>query len=218
MGILKREEYIFAETTKKNNMRLSNTASNQTFVNIVSGIPRSGTSMMMAMLQAGGISVLTDQRRLADQDNPKGYFEFERVKKLPEGDVDWLIQAQGRVVKIIATLLIHLPEDYHYRIIFMRRSMVEIIASQQQMLTTQNKIASAISDTEMGRLFEQHLAQVRAWIEKQPNITCLDVNYNTLMLGPESEVHKINHFLSGNLDVQAMLAIIDPDLYRQQSL
>jgi len=96
---------------------------------VVSGLPRSGTSMMMRMLEAAGIQPLTDHIRTADSDNLKGYYEFERVKKLKEGDVAWLSDAQGKAVKIIAALLIELPSNYEYHVLFMRRKMEEILAS-----------------------------------------------------------------------------------------
>ena len=103
-------------------------------ITIVSGLPRSGTSMMMKMLEAGGIPPLTDEIRTADTDNPKGYYEFERVKKMDKGDTAWLENAQGKSVKVISALLKHLPSDYRYRVIFMRRDMSEILASQKKML------------------------------------------------------------------------------------
>ena len=92
-------------------------------VTIVSGLPRSGTSMMMKMLEAGGIELLIDRVRVADADNPKGYYEFERVKQI-ETDQAWLPEAQGKAVKMISALLRHLPADCRYRIIFMERRHV----------------------------------------------------------------------------------------------
>ena len=100
------------------------------FVTVVSGLPRSGTSMMMKMLDAGGIPPITDNIRSADEDNPKGYYEFERVKKMPGGDTGWMKDAQGKAVKVIAALIEHLPEGYTYKVLFMRRDMDEILASQ----------------------------------------------------------------------------------------
>ncbi|HZD55295.1 MAG TPA: hypothetical protein VE136_01120, partial [Anaerolineales bacterium] len=97
---------------------------------IVSGLPRSGTSMMMKMLEAGGVPPLTDEIRTADRDNPKGYYEFERVKKMPDGDKAWMVEARGKSVKVISALLEHLPPQYDYKVIFMRRDMNEILASQ----------------------------------------------------------------------------------------
>ena len=116
------------------------------FVTVVSGLPRSGTSMMMKMIEAGGIAPLTDKIRRADDDNPKGYFEFERVKKMPDGDTAWVEDAQGKAVKVIAALLEYLPQEYTYKVLFMRRSMDEILASQKQMLIRSEKPTDEISD------------------------------------------------------------------------
>src|SRR5215813_2579369 len=102
---------------------------------VVSGLPRSGTSMMMKMLAAGGLPVLVDAIRAADDDNPNGYFEFEPVKQLADGQNEWLTEAGGKVVKIISALLEYLPKSYHYKIIFMERELKEILASQQKMLS-----------------------------------------------------------------------------------
>ena len=120
---------------------------------VVSGLPRSGTSMMMRMLEAGGLPPLTDGLRAPNDDNPLGYYEFERVKKLPEGDVGWLPEAQGHAVKIIAALLPHLPDSATYRVLFMRRAMSEILASQRRMLIRRGEDADAVDDAEMARLF-----------------------------------------------------------------
>ena len=101
---------------------------------VVSGLPRSGTSMMMKMLEAGGIPPVTDELRTADDDNPKGYYEFERVKQMDKGDTAWVADAQGKVVKVISALLKHLPSSHNYQVIFLRRHMSEILASQRKML------------------------------------------------------------------------------------
>src|SRR5512138_3362092 len=114
---------------------------------IVSGLPRSGTSMMMKMLAEGGLPVLTDSIRTADEDNPNGYFELEVVKKLAEGQRAWLSDAGGKLVKVISALLEFLPPEYHYRVLFMERQIAEILASQQKMLARRNA-TSKISDAE----------------------------------------------------------------------
>ncbi len=184
-------------------------------VYIVSGLPRSGTSMMMKMLEAGGIPPLTDNIRSADMDNPKGYYEFERVKKLREGDSDWLPEASGKVVKVIGALLIELPDDYDYQVLFMRRSMEEILASQAKMLENRGE-TSKIDDATMASLFEKHLNQVYAWMEDHPNVSYLGVDYNETLKNPRSAAEKINEFLGGKLDVEAMVATVDARLYRQR--
>lgn len=184
---------------------------------IVSGLPRSGTSMMMKMLEAGGLEVLTDHIRTPNEDNPKGYYEFERVKKLPDGDVGWLPEAQGRVVKIISALLKHLPQTHTYKVLFMRRRMSEILASQQQMLVRRGEASDKVSDEEMTRLFEKHLQEVFAWMAQQPNLTYLDVDYNAMLADPRPQVAQVQAFLGLELDTQAMLAVVDPELYRQRA-
>ena len=161
---------------------------------IVSGLPRSGTSMMMKMLEAGGIMPLTDKIREADTDNPKGYYEFERVKQLDKGDTAWLPDAQGKVVKIISALLKHLPADYEYRIIFMRRNMPEILASQRKMLIRRGEDADNMNDETMTSLFEKHLKSTMQWIESQPNVSVLYVHYSDMLADPIPQIKKINEF------------------------
>ncbi len=185
-------------------------------ITIVSGLPRSGTSMMMKMLEAGGMPVLTDHQRAPDEDNPKGYYEFERVKKLPEGDYAWLPEARGRVVKVISALLEHLPTDYDYRVIFMQRKMEEILASQKQMLLRANKPDEGISDDDLAAMYARHLASVQAWLAARPNFRVLYVDYNDLLVRPESHIPQINRFLGGRLDTDKMTYVVDPSLYRQR--
>jgi LPS sulfotransferase NodH len=183
---------------------------------IVSGLPRSGTSMMMKMLEAGGIPPLTDEIRTADKDNPRGYYEFERVKKLDEGDVAWLDQAGGKAVKVISALLKHLPSGYTYKVIFMQRSMAEILASQRQMLIRRGEPTDTISDEKMTGLFSKHLGQVQTWIAEQPNVDVLYVSYNEILEDPTGNVEKINQFLGNTLDQEKMAGVVDEGLYRQR--
>ncbi|HET90547.1 MAG TPA: sulfotransferase family protein [Chloroflexi bacterium] len=184
-------------------------------ITIVSGLPRSGTSMMMKMLHAGGMSVLSDGVRTADVDNPKGYYEFERVKQL-EHDRDWLIDAQGKAVKIISALLEHLPSGYVYKIIFMRRPLEEILASQRQMLIRRGEPTDRVSDDRLAALFRQHLAQVEAWLSERPHIEVIYVDYHDILENPDEQVTRINQFLENVLDVQNMTDVIDASLYRQR--
>jgi hypothetical protein len=184
---------------------------------IVSGLPRSGTSMMMKMLEAGGAPPLTDNLRAADADNPRGYYEFERVKQLPKGDVDWLAGARGKAVKVIAALLTYLPATYPYRIIFMRRAMPEILASQRQMLIRRGEDPDKFSDEELARLFEKHLERINAWIERQPNITRIEVNYNAMLEDPATHLARIDQFLDHTLDLEKMQQVIDHRLHRQRA-
>ncbi len=183
---------------------------------IVSGLPRSGTSMMMKMLEAGGIPPLTDHLRTPDEDNPKGYYEFERVKKLRAGDTAWLPQARGKAVKVIAALLPYLPDTYRYKVLFMRRAMPEILASQRKMLLRRGEDPDKMDDAELARLFEKHLRHVAAWLAVQPHIACLDVHYNQVLQDPRPHVERIRAFLGRPLDTEAMCAVVDPTLYRQR--
>ncbi len=185
-------------------------------VYVVSGLPRSGTSMMMKMLEAGGFETLTDGIREANVDNPKGYYEFERVKKLPEGDTAWLDDAAGKGVKIISALLLHLPTGYRYRVLFMRRKMPEILASQKKMLVRRGAAPDKISDTEMAAHFTAHLKQVYEWLDGQRHVAYLDVDYNALLVAPEPELHKVAAFLDCPLDIERMATVVDPALYRQR--
>jgi len=194
-----------------------NKTKSQEAVIIVSGLPRSGTSMMMKMLDAGGIPPFTDNLRSPDEDNPKGYYEYERVKKLPEGDTEWLKEAKGKAVKVISALLEHLPDDYQYKILFMRRNMDEILASQRQMLIRSGKPTDKVSDEQMAALYRKHLAKVEAWLQEKPNMSVLYVDYNAMLKDARPHLEQINRFLDNCLDIEKMAQVIDPNLYRQRN-
>ena len=183
---------------------------------IVSGLPRSGTSMMMKMLEAGGIPPLTDKLRTADNDNPKGYYEFERVKQMDKGDTGWMAQAQGKVVKVISALLKHLPAGYNYQVIFLRRHMSEILASQRKMLINRGEDPDKMDDAQMTMLFENHVRQVESWLAQQPNIEVLYVHYSDVMADPLTAINSMGRFLGRDLDVRAMAEVVDPNLYRNR--
>ena len=183
---------------------------------IVSGLPRSGTSMLMKMLEAGGIPPLTDNIRTADSDNPKGYYEFERVKALDKGDTAWLADTQGKVVKVISALLKYLPAEYKYRVVYIRRNMPEILASQRKMLVRRGEDPDKVDDAQMTELFNKHVAQVEAWLAAQPNIDVLYVHYSDMLQDPQTEAVRLNEFLGGNLDIEAMVSVVDPHLYRNR--
>ena len=185
-------------------------------ITIVSGLPRSGTSMMMKILEAGGMQIFTDNLRLADEDNPKGYYELEQVKALNEGDDAWLKDAPGKVVKIISSLLEYLPANYKYKIVFMRREIAEILASQKQMLIRRGE-SSDSNDQKMAEMFQEHLKRVRVWLANQPNMEVLYVDYNTLMADPAPEIKALAGFLGLNDRLDDMLAVPDKKLYRQKA-
>ena len=187
------------------------------FVTIVSGLPRSGTSMMMKVLEAGGLPVVTDEQRTADEDNPKGYFELERVKQLDKGDTAWVAEAQGKVVKVISALLEYLPPTYTDRAVFIRREMSEILASQKKMLERRGEPTDRVSDEELARLFSKHVQKVETWLRGQSNFSVLYVDYNKMLADPLPYVHQVNQFLGGALDEQKMAAMVDPTLYRNRA-
>jgi len=161
--------------------------------------------------------LLVDNLRIGDDDNPAGYYEFEPVKKLSQGDSEWLADAQGKVLKVIAALITHLPATYTYQIIFMRRDMSEILASQKKMLLNRGEDPDKISDAEMAQLFEKHLFKVLSWIDQQPNMRKIEVSYNMLFKDPKPNIAQINRFLGNILDGEKMLEVINPDLYRQRN-
>lgn len=195
-----------------------NLYSGSSSVVVVSGLPRSGTSLMMSMLAAGGLPLVTDQIRTADEDNPQGYYEFERVKRLAKGDIGWLVQAQGKAVKVISALLSHLPAHYHYQVLFMQRPMPEILASQRAMLARrQPDEVDAVADDELAALLQNHLAETQRWLDRQQNITTLYVSYPDLMAAPQSQVARIGEFVHVPLDLDAMTDIVDPTLYRNRA-
>lgn len=184
---------------------------------IVSGLPRSGTSMMMKMLAEGGLEIITDSLRTADEDNPNGYFEFETVKKMAEGQTGWVGEAQGKVVKVISALLEYLPKEYKYKVVFMERVLKEILASQQKMLARRGE-KSEISDEEMQAQFEEHLKAVKYWLARQPNMEVLYVDYNKMIVEPSGYCRAIADFLALPVDVEKMSAVPNERLYRNRAI
>lgn len=188
---------------------------------------------MMRMLEAGGLPPLTDNLRTADSDNPRGYYEFERVKQMDRGDTAWVATAHGHVVKVISALLRHLPATYKYKVIFIERHMSEVLASQRQMLVhrqhaqslapadqdslaQENEALDALDDAEMTRLFEKHLQETRQWLAQQSNFVVYYVHYSDLLSEPAAHADQINQFLGSGLDVAKMATVIDPALYRNR--
>lgn len=184
-------------------------------ITVVSGLPRSGTSMMMKMLEAGGMAVLTDKIRTPDEDNPKGYYEFERVKQIAT-DQAWLPDAQGKVVKIISFLLLKAPADFHYNVIFMKRALPEVLASQQQMLIRRGD-HSPQDDARMAELYEKHLHQAFTWMAAQPNVNVLYVDHRQAVEAPLEVARNVSAFLGGTLDPETMAAEVDRGLHRQRA-
>lgn len=185
------------------------------FLTVVSGIPRSGTSLMMSMLAAGGMPVLIDELRRADIDNPRGYFEYEPVKAL-KLDSAWVKESGGKAVKMVYLLVYDLPPEMEYRVLVMHRNMDEVLASQRVMLERLGK-TSPIDDEKMARLFRNHLVKFAAWARERPNIRVLDVNYNDMVAEPGPVVGAIDQFLGGGLDPEKMVHAVDPSLYRNRA-
>jgi hypothetical protein len=184
-------------------------------ITVVSGLPRSGTSMMMKMLEAGGLAVLTDNQRTADEDNPRGYFEDERIKRLAK-DASWLSEARGKVIKVVSPLLKHLRREYRYRIVFVRRDLPEVLASQRQMLVRRGERTDAVSDEQMAAAYRKHLSDVEAWLKEQPNMDVLYVPYKDVVQSPAEHAQQINRFLGNRLDTARMVTAVDGSLYRQR--
>ena len=185
------------------------------FTTLVSGLPRSGTSVMMQMLAAGGMAVMTDQARAPDADNPRGYFEFEPVKTI-QNDSSWLDQSAGKAVKMVHLLLMHLPAGRDYRVIFMRRDLDEVLASQRKMLDRKNRAGARLPEAQLKALYEQQIGRVTSWLDAQPNIRVLEVNYRQLIAQPAQIAAQVNAFLGGLLDESSMAAAVDPSLYRNR--
>ncbi|MGA7383183.1 MAG: sulfotransferase [Methylocella sp.] len=186
------------------------------FVTIVSGLPRSGTSMMMRMLEAGGMPVVIDHDRKPDADNPNGYYEFEPIKKLKE-DSSWVAGAAGRVVKAIYLLLYDLPGQHQYRVILMRRDLTEVIASQDAMLRRSGSATGGLDPKMLARHYETQLRHAAAWLREQPNFAVTYVNYADIVQNPAAAAAAVASFLGGAVDPVKMAASVDRDLYRQRA-
>lgn len=185
---------------------------------VVSGLPRSGTSMTMGMLQAGGVAILSDGVRTPDESNPKGYFEFEPVQRLAVApDSSWLVAARGKAVKVVSSLLSYLPHTYEYRVIFMHRDLREVVASQDKMIAQRGTDGGAASEEALVQLYDRHLQQVRRMLVERPCFTTLDVEYRTALANPAEEAHRISAFLGGTLEVEEMRRTVDRALYRNRA-
>jgi hypothetical protein len=185
---------------------------------IVSGLPRSGTSMAMQMLQAGGVEVVTDGVRQAGEDNPKGYFEDERVKTLHKENEDttWLREARGKAIKIISFLLKDLPESNNYKVIFMKRALSEVLASQRKMLERRNE-PDETSDERMLELWESHLWRVDYLFKHSDRFDVLEVAYADVIADPVVQARRIRDFLRLDVSPEEMAAAVDESLYRNRA-
>lgn len=184
---------------------------------VVSGLPRSGTSMMMQMLEAGGVDLLTDGVRTPDASNPLGYYELEPVKKLEDtSDPAWLGHARDRAVKVIAFLLPHLPETFNYKVVFMQRKLGEILESQSRMLERLGEGAGDADDERMKHFFADHLARTKSLLAYRPCFETLHVQYHDVLADPRGEAERVSRFLGRHMDTGAMAGVVDPELYRSR--
>ena len=183
---------------------------------LVSGLPRSGTSLMMQMLGAGGLPLLTDGMRAADADNPLGYFEYEPVKATAT-DASWVASARGKAVKVVSALLPHLPAELAYRVVFMERPLSAVLASQRAMLVRSGRPApDDATDRRLAELFARHLEQTRAALARSSNMRVRYVAYPELLATPREAAAEIARFIEAELDVDRMAAIVNPELARQR--
>jgi hypothetical protein len=181
---------------------------------VVSGLPRSGTSLMMQMLDNGGVKVVTDNIRTADTDNPKGYYECELVKKIKQ-DASWVPATRGKAFKMVSQLLYDLPATEVYRIIFMERDMDETLLSQEKMLQRLGRLAAPRES--MKRNFSIHLQRLFEWLPQQRNLTVLRICYNDLVANPRKHAERVSEFLSRSANVEEMIRTVDPSLYRNRN-
>jgi hypothetical protein len=198
-------------------------------ITIVSGLPRSGTSMMMQMLEAAGLEVATDGRRIADSDNPKGYFELDAVKRLRE-DSSFLQTVVGQAVKVVSPLVPFLPAEYDYRIISMERDLDEVLASQRVMLDRRgHSDLHQSGKEEIARAYRHQLEKVKLWMARQPNVRTCFVSHRQVLTSPAKTSLAVSVFLdetnafagmkSGSeareLAATRMTAVVDPHLYHE---
>jgi tetratricopeptide (TPR) repeat protein len=183
---------------------------------VVSGLPRSGTSLIMQMLHQGGIDCFTDHIREADENNPHGYYEHELVKKLPM-DVSWLNQVVNKCVKIISPLLFYLPDKYNYRVIFIERTFDEIALSQKRMLQRKGKkINEANYPLQLIDAFNQNKNKVNNWLNTQKNVSFIKIDFNETVKNPENTTNQIIKFINKPLNKNKMIKAIKPELYRER--
>jgi hypothetical protein len=185
---------------------------------IVSGLPRSGTSMLMKMLEAGGLQIMTDAARSADVDNPKGYFEHERIKDLEkETDKSYLREGRGKALKVISFLIQHLPDENDYRVIFMRRDLDEVLSSQDKMIQRLGAADAAADREAMKEAYRNDIVRTRLLCRKRSNFEMIEIQYKATVEDPVETARRVNEFLGGRLDEAAMRRAVDESLYRNRA-
>jgi hypothetical protein len=172
---------------------------------------------MMKMLEAGGLQVFTDNLRTADEQNPKGYFEFERVKDLHnETDKSWVRGARGKALKVVSSLLGSLPEDNNYQVVFMERNLQEVIASQNKMLVARGEASAESSDAALAGMYREHLDRVRRLLERRACFDAVYVTYSDVVKNPRTEAKRVSAFLDGRVSAEKMATAVDEQLYRNR--
>ena len=184
-------------------------------ITIVSGLPRSGTSLMMQMLAAGGMSALSDGERKPDTDNPRGYLEWERVKQLPKQPA-LIAEAEGKVVKVISQLILSLPDGFEYKVVFMQRPLPEVLRSQEEMLKRRGTHEPGGNTAAIEHAFQRHLIEVNKWLAGKAGTSVLRVHYHRVLREPQAMAEGVAAFLGVPLDIQAMVGQVDGSLYRNR--
>ncbi len=192
--------------------------SGKTFV-LVSGLPRSGTSVMMQMLEAGGLKVQTDGERAADLDNPKGYYEWEAIKQIPKNpkllDEEGL---EGRAIKCISMLLPHMPPKHRYKVLFMTRPIEEVVVSQQAMVNRLATKGAELDTEQLQRGLTAHRHEMCNWLRSAPHMEWIEIDYPTLVKDPQPVVARIVEFLGPDrlTTPEKMASVVDASLYRRK--
>jgi hypothetical protein len=184
-------------------------------ITIASGVPRSGTSLLMQMLAAGGLTLLADGQRMADANNPRGYFEWEKTKSLPR-EPGVIGEAEGKVVKVISILLPSLPANFSYKIIFIERALTEVVASQTAMIQKLGTQGALISTEAMIQALEAHVKQVKASLRLRPEMDVCWMDHQQVIRAPYAAAANLRDFLGAHLDLRAMASQVELSLYRQR--
>ncbi len=184
---------------------------------VVSGLPRSGTSMLMKMLESGGMEILSDSERAADIDNPKGYFEYGRIKDLEkETDKSYIREGRGKVLKVISFLIKDLPDDNDYRVIFMRRDLDEVLASQNKMIHRLGTTDTTATEAAMKEAYRNDIVRTRLLCRDRPNFELIEIGYKPTIENPAATARSVNAFVGGHLNEAAMREAVDGSLYRNR--
>ncbi|MBN1925998.1 MAG: alkaline phosphatase family protein [Prolixibacteraceae bacterium] len=206
----------FSSTQEDLIIKPSQEKTDSTPIIVVSGLPRSGTSMMMQLLENAGIPVYTDEARKADESNPKGYYEHEKVKQLVRNS-KWLGEAKGKAIKIVLPLLYKIPASLNYKVILMKRDMEEIIESQHRMLVNSGKIKEGTYAPGIEEIYRKYVDKMEGWAQKNKNIELLEVDYNQALANPTEIIHRVTGFLKLEKDTKILSKSIDPKLYRTKN-